>query len=360
MRLTRWRAAALFALAAASNVQAHEGPNASPAVRALLVQAESALARGDAEVARTAFEQAAALEHTADIETGWVRAQMQAGEYRRALAFASHTAGAHPNDAEGAALYAWLLFLGGQEAVAQQVLTRATQRLPQDALLAETRERLSPAFVPGTPNHPWPYRPEALGDTIAPHARVAGSALLLPDATHALAPLSLLEGGGTLWVRNGLGRSTRAEVLRRDEASGFGVLRLAQPLDAPAALALAPREAFPGSPGFVVGYTVDTAAQPAWPRLSAGFLGMPAPDAGARRLGIDVPNGSAGAPVFDNLGRLVGIVLPATADRQHRLSSVASLRGVMAAQPEPASGTRPLDELYEQALRSSLQLIRAD
>ena len=360
MRPTRWRAAALLALASASNVQAHEAASASPAVRALLVQAESALARGDAQVARSAFEQAAALEHTADIETGWVRAQMQAGEYRRALAFAAHTAGAHPNDAEGGALYAWLLFLGGQEAVAQQVLARAAQRLPQDALLAETRERLSAVMAHSAPNRPWPYRPEALGDRHATHARVTGSALLLGDASHALVPLSLLEGSGTLWVRNGLGRSTRAEVLRRDEASGFGVLRLAQPLDAPAPLALAPREAFPGSPGFVVGYTVDTTAQPAWPRLSAGFLGMPAPDAGVRRLGIDVPNGSTGAPVFDNLGRLVGIVLPATTDRQHRLSSVASLRGVMAALPEPVSGTQPLDELYENALRSSLQLIRAD
>jgi S1-C subfamily serine protease len=346
----------LLALALMGPAQGHEATSTSPAVLALLATAESALARGDAEAARSAFEQAAALEHTADIETGWVRAQMQAGEYRRALAFAAHTAGAHPNDPEGASLYAWLLFLGGQETVAQQVLARAVQRLPQDALLAETRERLAPGAV----HRPWPYHPEALGDPVPLHARVTGSALLLADAAHALVPLGLLEGGAAVWVRNGLGRTSRAEVLRRDEASGLAVLRLAHPLDAPVALALAPREAFPGSPGFVVGYTADAAAQPAWPRLSTGFLGLPAQGNQARRLGIDVPHGSAGAPVFDAFGRVVGVVLPAQADAQHGMASVASLRGWMAAPAETSAAPRAPDELYERALRSSLQLIRAD
>ncbi|HEX3141248.1 MAG TPA: trypsin-like peptidase domain-containing protein [Rhizobacter sp.] len=363
MRPARCIAAALLVGAALGVVRAHEEHAlASPALLVLLSEADSALVRGESEVARSAYERAAALQHSADIEVGWVRAQMQAGDYRRALAFAAHTAGAHPDDSEGAALYAWLLFLGGQEAVARQTLERALQRLPQDALLIDTRSRLQAS--PASDTTPWPFTPPALGDRVAASARGIGNALLLADAQHALVPLSLLRGSGSLWVRNGLGRSARAELLQRDEAQGLAVLRLARPLDAPIALALAPREAFSGSPGFVVGFAAPAGAQPAWPQLSTGFLGRPAADAQTRRLGIEVPSGSAGAPVFDNAGRLVGLVLPAEANRPPGLSGVAALRGwvtaaaAAAAPAEPA--TLPLDALYEQALRSSLQLLHAD
>ena len=55
---------------------------------------EALLASGKVAEARDAFEQAAALEHAADIELGILRSQMQAGHYRQALDFAAHTAGA--------------------------------------------------------------------------------------------------------------------------------------------------------------------------------------------------------------------------------------------------------------------------
>lgn len=350
-------AALLASAAGAVCAQAMAEP---PGLNSLLVRGESALKAGDAVAARGAFEQAAALRHTADIEIGWVRAQMQAGEYRRALAFAAHIAGAHPHEGQGAALYAWLLFLGGQEAVARDALARALQRLPGDARLSGVATRVAGESA-ASPEAPF-FAPQPLGDSVPAQARAAGNAVLLPDARHALVPLALLEGDGTLWLRNGLGRSTRAELLRSDAASGLAVLQLAAPLDAPAALSLAPREPFPGSPGLVVGYRADADARPAWPKLSAGFLGMPMPEAMQRRLGIEVPVGSAGSPVFDASGRLAGIVLPAGADGQPRLGSAAGLSAV--AMPEPAGAAvpppMPLDQVYERALRSSLQLLRSD
>lgn len=351
-------------LASAAGAVCAQAVAEPPGLNSLLVRGESALKAGDSIAARGAFEQAAALRHTADIEIGWVRAQMQAGEYRRALAFAAHIAGAHPRDGQGAALYAWLLFLGGQEAVARDTLARALQRLPGDVRLSGVATWLaaesaaSPVALHDAPF----FAPQPLGDSVPGQARAAGNAVLLPDARHALVPLALLEGGGTLWLRNGLGRATRAELLRSDAASGLAVLQLAAPLDAPAALSLAPREPFPGSPGLVVGYRAEADALPAWPKLSTGFLGMPMPEAMQRRLGIEVPVGSAGSPVFDASGRLAGIVLPAGADGQPRLGSAAGLSAV--AMPEPtgaaAPAPMPFDQIYERALRSSLQLIRGD
>jgi tetratricopeptide (TPR) repeat protein len=368
-----WRfALAALLVGAAGAACAHEpqgakSPATPPALAALLVRAEAALKAGDSETARDAFEQAAALRHAADIEIGWVRAQMQAGEYRHALAFAAHIAGAHPHESEGAALYAWLLYLGGHDKAAQATLARGLQRLPGDALLSEVQRRLAssgvadPAAAAGSP---WPFVPQWLGEAVPPDARSVGNAVLLPDARHALVPLSLIEGGGSLWLRNGLGRSTRAEVLRSDAASGLAMLQLATPLDAPATLTLAPREPFPGSPGLVVGYRAEADALPAWPKLSSGFLGGPMPDATQRRLGIEVPAGSAGSPVFDAAGRLAGIVLPPDGLGLPRLGRVASLSaaaGVDWPAPTPsATPALPLDQVYERALRSSLQLIRSD
>lgn len=362
-------AAALLAGAALGSACAHEPAVAQakvepPGLRALIVRAESALQAGESDAARLAFEQAAALQHDADIEIGWVRAQMQAGEYRRALAFAAHIAGAHPHESQGAALYAWLLHLGGQDKAAHTTLARGLQRLPGDALLSGVEQRLAPytADVAAASDTPWPFVPQWLGEPVPAQARSAGNAVLLPDARHALVPLSLIEGSRTLWLRNGLGRTTRAELLSSDAASGLAVLQLAAPLDAPAALTLAPREPFAGSPGWVVGYRADAQARAAWPKLSPGFLGMPAPGAMQRRLGIEVPVGSAGSPVFDVSGRLAGIVLPAGADGQPRLGSAAALSAVAMLEPAGAAAPppMPLDQLYERALRSSLQLIRGD
>jgi len=68
-----------------------------------------------------------------------VRSQMQMGEYRRALAFASHTAGAHLEAPAAAALYAWLLRAGGQHAYATLVLEAAFQHNAADPVLVATR-----------------------------------------------------------------------------------------------------------------------------------------------------------------------------------------------------------------------------
>ncbi|WP_236674861.1 serine protease [Piscinibacter sp. HJYY11] len=325
--------------------------SAPPGLASLLERADAALAAGESLGAQAAYEQAAALQHAARIEVGWVRARMQAGGYRQAVAFAAHAAGAHPEEAHGALLYAHLLNAGGQTQAAHSVLSRARERLPGEPLLQAPLSSC-PSHRSGVPDE---LQLPSLGEPLPPGLVVAGSALLLDDGQHALVPLAMADEQTPLWVRNGLGRTQAARMVSRDVAAGTAVLALAAPLDTPATLSRAPREAFPGSPAFVTGYAASAHAKPAWPQLCAGFLGTPPPDGGPRPLGIAIEAGSVGAPVFDSAGRLIGLVGPIGPTGTPTLLSA---RNVTSIPTSNDTSPRPLDEVYERSLRSSLQLIR--
>jgi hypothetical protein len=156
-------------------------------------------------------------------------------------------------------------------------------------------------------------------------------------------------------VRNGLGRTVRAERQRVDVQAGLAVLRLSEAMDAPQP---ASRRPFPGTPAFVVAF--DRAST--WPQLHSGFLGNVAGDAAGQWLGVDAGAHGAGAAVFDGSGRLLGMALPASGDGRLRfvgLSAAAPLLPVVQPADAPPSAARAIDELYERGLRSALQLIVA-
>ena len=88
-------------------------------VARVLAEGEQRLTVGDAVGAEAALERAAAAAHEHEVELSVVRAYMQEGAYRRALAFVAHTAGAHGENRTATALYAWLLHAGGQQQVAR-------------------------------------------------------------------------------------------------------------------------------------------------------------------------------------------------------------------------------------------------
>jgi hypothetical protein len=340
-----------------------------PARAERLARAEALLAAGRAWEARGAFEQIAQQEHAADIELGILRSQMQSGQYRPALAFAAHTAGAHPQVGAGAAFYAWLLHLGGQQAIALKTLEQAEQRLPGDPALARVRGWLRSASLPdpvvqesaGAVAAHERLGPYAVGVAVPESARVIGGAVLLKGGSQAIAPLEDVNGIGELWLRNGLGSTVHAGVLREDPAAGLALLALDQALDGTDD-ALAAEEAFPGSAAVAIGYLPAPARDGAWPRASLGFLGrrLTVVD---RPLGIEVPLGTQGAPVLDLKGRLVGIVLPPGADGKPRLGSVAAMRALAGSPTADADSApapnRPLDELYERAMPMALQVIAA-
>lgn len=345
----------------------------------LLAKAEACLRAGDVEGARQTFEQAALQAHAADIELGILRTQMQAGEYRQALAFAAHTAGVHLDEVQGRVFYAWLLNLGGQVAVADQTLRQAEASVPDHPMVKAARQRfqthalLADGALLSLPARMAPF---ATGATTAREARTVGTALLMADGRHALAPRAALPPSGSIWVRNGLGQTVAAVVGDQDEPLGLVLLTLVQPLPVTEGAVVAPRDAFPGSPAFAVDYQTDRAGRPAWPAMRPGFLGMPVPGAGpgVRRLGIELPgHGPRGGPVYDQGGRLVGMALgqgapdaaglpqTVTVDRMVLIGALRQQFGERFGAQAPESKPIPIgaDELYERAMKASLQVLVA-
>lgn len=327
---------------------------------AWLAQARAALAQGEAAEAEALFERGTQALHAADSELGQVLAVMQQGEYRRACALAAHCAGVHPDAPAAAALYAWLLHLGGQGDFARRVLAQAQGRTPDAALL----EAVSQAIVRGEALPPPPLRhsaahggPQALGEAPPEGAGVRATACRLGDAgAPTLAPAAACDGLRALWLRDGLGRTWAAERdAGRTAPPGLCWLRArgAAP-GAPQLAPLTPRDAFPGSPAYALQFAPSDDAQPAWPQLQMGFLGA-AEAGGMRRLGLSLPAGPLGGPVLDGQGRLVGLAL-GRPDAPARLVPASALAlGAGPASAGPAA--LPLDALYERTLPQVLQVI---
>ena len=334
----------------------------------LLARGESCLRAGDVEGARQAFEQAALQAHDAHIELGILRTQMQAGEYRQALAFAAHTAGVHLDEVEGRVFYAWLLNLGGQVAMADQTLKQAEASTPDHPMVKEVRQRFQTGALMADGallSLPARLAPFATGAVAGRGAKVMGTAFLLADGRHALAPRAALPSSGLIWLRNGLGQTVAAAVDEQDETLGLVLLTLSAPLPIAGRETVPSRDAFPGSPAFALDYPNDTAGLPGWPVMRPGFLGTPVPGAaaGVRRLGVELPgSGPRGGPVYDKGGRLVGLTTnTAATDRMILVSALRNRFGerfgaqALELQPSPLSA----DELYERAMKTSLQVLVA-
>ncbi len=403
-------------LQAHSHVHGHDHPPETAEARArrlaLLQQAEAALAQGDAAAALRGFEQAAQSAHEADIELGILRAQMQLGDYRHALAFAAHTAGVHLDEVEGRVFYAWLLNLGAQASMADRTLQQAEAVAPQHPLVRAVRQNWSTGGAPATAlmrQAPGRLAPYAWGQAVPDGARVVATGTLLADGVHALVPLAgglssaELATGGTgaahptepraarVWLRNGLGQTVSAQVQDRDEALGLALLRTDAPLPVPPDLRWAPRDAFAGSPLYALDQATDVArpraaaadaadvatGQPAWPVMRPGFLGRDT-------LGVDwsvaattatrttaAPEAEAahplrGGPVLDAGGRLIGVAQAGVLRGQQvdRLVPIGVLRqrfGELLGPQDtaPRAPTLDADAAYERGLRLTLQVLRA-
>ena len=327
----------------------------------LVAEGEAALARRDTAAAQSCFERAALVLHDPASELGLVRCYLQAGAYRRALAFAAHTAGAHLESAGGAALYAWLLQAGGQDALARAQLQQARVQAPDAPLLKFAASELA---------RPWPV---AAGALLAPPARFAPYAPPVPGKVvatgtlvrggHAvLAPAGAARPGARHWVRTGLGDTVAARVTQRPSWLGLQELLLESPLPDPG-LRVAARDPFPGSVAMAIEFALQAAGLPAWPWLKAGFVGAALPQPGLRMLGIAMPEGGArGGPVFDKQGALCGIAI--NQGHHDRLVGSAGLRdwpgSGLGAAPLAQAADAPMgpDAVYEQGLRAAVQVLR--
>lgn len=340
----------------------------------LLATGEAALARVDLEAAQQAFDRAASIQHAADTEMALVRTYLQGGQYRRALASGAHTAGAHLDVVAGSALYAWLLNAGGQTAVGQRLLDEAEARIPNNPVVRGVQQQWRSGLPLATGvllNLPTRLAPYSSGAALPAKARVVGSGVLLAGGRQALVPLALLPGkAAPIWVRNGLGQAVVAHISTRLPHAGVALLQLGTALPVADDVWLATNEAFPGSAGFALEYTPAPTAQAAWPVLRSGFVGgLPPKPASAddRLLGIDMPPGPRGGPVFDAGGRLIGLamagpqapLLVTARVLRRELARVAPAVPPSLGPPPPADlqSRKPVDAIYETALKTTLQLI---
>lgn len=332
----------------------------------VLRRSEAALAHGDTDAAIDGFERAGLMLHAADAETGLVRSYLQAGQYRRALAFAAHVAGEHPDDASGIALYAWLLHVGGQTEAAKRLVSNSQIQMPEEKVFHELDGYLRNdrvAFESDLPQAGTRLAPYDLSEKFMRRAKVIATGMVIDEGRRALVPLSAVSGIDTVTVRNGIGQSTEATVEWRLRTDNLAVLRLRKALQFSPVMMVAPRNAFPGSIGYAIGYTPSRSAAPAWPLLSAGFLGSPL-ETGQLHLGIEMPAGPRGGPVFDAAGRLVGIVLHAKTgtDALLPVSRLTAQLGPMLGRPTPVPPVPrvSIDQIYESAMRVTLQVIAAN
>ncbi|WP_457356082.1 hypothetical protein [Roseateles sp. P5_D6] len=351
--------AALLSLPAATAAPAHHDDALPPAQEAArqrhLNVARAALSRGEPDAALVPLETAAGMSHAADTEMLQLQMQLQGGHMRQALAFAAHSAAAHRDEPAARALHLWLLALSGQADYVQRHLTRGESA---DDALALLLEGLSSSMVlPSQPPGPWPH-----GMDVPAASRPVATGLLLDAGRLALVPADAVSGAEALWLRNGLGRASRARPLAADAALaelGLVLLSVEPPL-APAGAAVplsrVPLRVFAGSPASRLGMLRIDSAAPAWPVLQLGFLGR-VDRSGAQALGWPAGAALSGGPVFDAAGRLVGLALPGR-DGAERLLPAALVVPLLAV---PArTDARPVtpDEVYEAALPYVAQLLR--
>lgn len=343
----------LFAglLAVAGLTAAHEDGGLPPAQEAArqrqLDAARAALSRGETDAALVPLETAAGMSHAADTEMLQLQMQLQGGHFRQALAFAAHAAAAHRDEPAARELLLWLLALSGQGDYVHRRLEAS------DAALARLLDGLesNTAPLPRPTPGPWPH-----GVDVPAPSRPVATGLLLDGGRLALVPRQATQSAGALWLRNGLGRASRAWPAA--EQAPFADLGLAllsvEPALAPPAgmapLGRAPRPAFAGSPAERLGMLRQDSAAAAWPLLQSGFLG---------RQDLGWPAGAAlsGGPVFDGAGRLIGLALPGQGGTERLLpaSGLALLQALPTLDDAPR---RTPDEVYEAALPYVAQLLR--
>ncbi len=104
-------------------------------IQNLVVQAQTALANGQPQQAAELYEKAAGYGESATAEIGMVRAYLQAGEFKKTIAFANLVAAEHADVNDTTALLAYLDDREGQTAPALAKLSEALKKHPDDVAL---------------------------------------------------------------------------------------------------------------------------------------------------------------------------------------------------------------------------------
>ena len=332
-----------------------------------LAAAESLLAGGRPVEALDAFERIAATEHSADVELSIVRAHMQAGAYRVALAFCAHAAGAHPEFAAGTALYGILLFVGGQRTTALQTIAKSLLLHSDDRILLAAQTFISdqrPLFNSALLKAPWRVAPYASGSSVPKETRLIGTGYLLPSGDFAIIPHIARKPTQKALVRNGLGQTSTVSIVAQGPA--LTLVKLLTPLTQPPKPFFAGRGVIAGSPSRLIHFMAQATHEAAWPILQSSFFRVLPQNEGLRPLGFTLDTESLGGPVFDQFGQVCGLaireqdgsdrLLPMDEVAEHFLEPIESV-DMLGVAGRVVSDTKVTNDLlYERSLLCVLQV----
>jgi hypothetical protein len=388
---------------------------AEPAIS--LEAAQSALSRGDAQRAVELFDQLAQQTISVPAEVGLVRASLQAGRFREAIAHADHLRGDHRESIEGAAMAAYLQDRIGRTEVALQQLDALQKRVPEhfaplaaraeilidrahpqdarkllenwrdrhaadardaDLLRLLDRARLAMGETPlrdsaGGSGGRWPA-PAFRSSDQAAHARIAeaGNGIVMDGGSRVLTLRAIAaRGGGRFLVRNSRGELRIAR--RSSDATSGELVRLDLEKNFPTEWSLPPERIATGDGVrfcFAFGYAVP-GGPPAYPVFATGLLLRA--DTGDRhvmQITSALTAGHAGSPLFDSYGRLIGLALGPESKLSDGISLTPQLGNGQFAVPiegaRPAPVVRPgektppqpqIEQLYEDLSPAIVEIV---
>lgn len=341
----------------------HLTPAQAATVDAVLQRTEAYLKAGEIEQARNLLDQTAGTLHSDAIEIAQVLTLMQGGEYTHALSAAAHTYAEHAEEADTALLYAWLLSIGGQVRVAHEVLQTNLERFPEHQSLRTMQSVLQSAQWDVSQLDVTGYlrlRPVLVESASkSEHVLLLNGATLL-DELHAVTPFTPSLATKKLWLRNGLGITVGAKLVKVLPEHHVAILQLEKPMPIAHRMVVANKPTSLGNLAYVIGYFTATKSDMAqWPILRADFTGMPAVSDDAGKWLLHIHSVMAGAPVFNPSGELMGISL--NTDNSSQLLPINEVvKLISQGQEETAQPTKAnpsMSELYEFALTTSLQLL---
>jgi hypothetical protein len=343
--------------------------------------ARRALAAGDAARSVTIYETLTRQGESLEAEIGLVRASLQAGEFRKAVSWATLTAGEHTESSEAVALLAYLHDRAGYTELAIKTLKQLLTDKPNDptataalaTVLMDRGGKVSTADAAASRKWPRPAFEEIpVGKR---HVLAGGNGIIVDGGQHVLTYSAVLPSAASaIYVRNGLGK-VRVAVREPGESQGSLVrLKLAEPYPANWAI---PKDQIAAPDGtrfcFVFGYSASANPAGSYPAISPGIVfRADAGTGGLMQITSALGAGYIGSPVFDPRGRLVGLSVGTGAitiggeNLRSRVGAGQFAVRTVAAQPASGAPARPsgpmppmpaVEALYERLVPSIVQIV---
>ncbi|MEJ1966918.1 MAG: trypsin-like peptidase domain-containing protein [Gammaproteobacteria bacterium] len=352
--------------------------------------ARSALASGDAATAVTMYEALTQQGESLEAELGLVASGAAGRRVRKAMSWATLTAGEHTESSDAVALLAYMHDRVGHTEQALATLRQLRVDRPNDPVAAAALSNLliDRGGDAGTPNAKsvslaW-LRPSFEPIPVA-SSRVlsAGNGVIVEGGQRVLTYSAVLPKGATaIYVRNGLGKVRRAVREAGDQKGALVRLRLTTSY--PAAWALPPDQVVAPEGVrfcFALGYSSPRNSAGAYPAVSPGIVFRADAGVGGLMQVTSAPGaGNIGSPVFDPRGRLLGlsvgtgdIVIEGQNLRRSVGAGQFAIRAMPAqpaardasgaAPPRPAGPVPPMpaiEELYERLTPSVVQIVAVE